>query len=158
MFKILKVLFSFVLIFIIFLNTFEQVDAASRSKIYDKGEWTVYYDSPDNAKTYPHLHFYKSKKHIYCLRLDNLEACDSTGKNENKVPNSVKKEVMKHSKVQSALKKYNPSMFSSNVLKKLKPLIVAGAAVGVVIAAANIFTGAVDDVAAWAALSAALKI
>lgn len=36
MFKILKVLFSFVLIFIIFLNTFEQVDAASRSKIYDK--------------------------------------------------------------------------------------------------------------------------
>ncbi|MBF8417119.1 hypothetical protein [Heyndrickxia coagulans] len=51
-----------------------------------------------------------------------------------------------------------PSMFSSNVLKKVKPLIVAGAAVGVVIAAANIFTGAVDDVAAWAALSAALKI
>lgn len=37
-----------------------------------------------------------------------------------------------------------------------KPLLIAGAAIGVILATVNIFTGPIDDIAAWAALSYAV--
>lgn len=132
------------------------LEKSNRTLIYKKGEWTVYYDPHSSGKPYPHLHFYKNKKHFYCLRLDNLQPCDGTKHNKNKVSKSAMKAVMSHRKVQSTLKKYKPSLFSNSVRKKVQPLIVGGAAIGVIVAAANIFAGPIDDIAAWAALTTAL--
>lgn len=40
----------------------------------------------------------------------------------------------------------------------LKPLLIAGASITVVLATVNIFSGPIDDVAAWAALTAAINM
>lgn len=132
------------------------ISASSRITVYNKGEWKVYLDSPDSAKSYYHLHFYQKNKHIYCLRLDNMNPCDGTKQNADKVPKSVKKAVMAHSKVKEAVAYHTPAINSGWVKDIVKPLLIAGAAVLVVVSAVNIFTGPVDDVAAWAALSAAV--
>lgn len=63
---------------------------------------------------------------------------------------------MAHSKVKNAVSFHTPAINSGWVKNIVKPLLVAGAAVLVVVSAVNIFTGPIDDVAAWAALSAAL--
>lgn len=130
--------------------------AASRTTVYNKGEWTVYLDSPDSAKPYYHLHFYQKRNHIYCLRLDNMQPCDGTKNNKSKVPESVKIKAMAHPKVKKATAFHTPAINSNWVKNIAKPLLIVGAAVLVVISAVNIFTGPIDDVAAWAALSAAL--
>lgn len=131
------------------------VSASSRTTVYNKGEWKVYLDSPDSAKPYYHLHFYQKSRHIYCLRLDNMNPCDGTKRNKDKVPKLVKKAVMANSKVKNAVSYHTPAINSGWVKTIVKPLLVAGAAI-LVVSAVNIFTGPVDDVAAWAALSAAL--
>lgn len=132
------------------------VQAANRTLIYSAHTWKVYYDSPDNAKPYSHLHFYKNSRHVYCLRLDNLQSCDGTAKNKGIVPKHVMKTVMAHHKVKSQVQSYIPAINYGWVKAIVKPLLIAGASVLVVVAAVNIFTGPIDDVAAWAALSAAL--
>lgn len=155
--KIVKTVSIMILTLVLICNVFcTTVSASSRITVYDKGEWTVYLDSPDSAKSYYHLHFYQNSKHIYCLRLDNMNPCDGTKKNKDKVPKSVKKAVMAHSKVKNAVSFHTPAINSGWVKNIVKPLLVAGAAVLVVVSAVNIFTGPIDDVAAWAALSAAL--
>lgn len=82
-----------------------------------------------------------------------MNPCDGTKKNKDKVPKSVKKAVMAH---KNAVSFHTPAINSGWVKNIVKPLLVAGAAVLVVVSAVNIFTGPIDDVAAWAALSAAL--
>lgn len=131
--------------------------ASARTLVYNRGEWKVYLDSPDSAKPYYHLHFYKKGKHIYCLRLDNMQPCDSTAGNKDKVPKSVMEAVHKHSKVKDAVAHHFPTINNGWVKAIVKPLLIAGAAVIVVVAAVNIFTGPIDDVAAWAALAAAVN-
>ena len=64
----------------------KNINAGNRITIYNISERRVVYENPDGAKPYPHLHFYKNKAPFYCLRLDNLEPCDGTGRNKNKVP------------------------------------------------------------------------
>lgn len=155
--KLYKKLSVIILVLALISNIFcTKVFASSRTTVYNKGEWKVYLDSPDNAKPYYHLHFYQKSKHIYCLRLDNMNPCDGTRKNKDKVPKSVMKKVMEHSKVKSAVSYHTPAINSDWVRKIVKPLLLAGAAILVVVSSVNIFTGPIDDVAAWAALSAAL--
>lgn len=126
------------------------VEASAHTTIYNKGEWKVYLDSPDSAKSYYHLHFYKNSKHIYCLRLDNFKYCD--GKDgRDKVPNKVYESVMSHSKVQKAVKYHNPDVEDSSVFKYiLKIGAVSISVILIVIAAFNVFTGPADDMLAWA--------
>lgn len=110
MVKYLRKFVTIILTVVLFFNVFStEASAGSGQWIYNKGGWTVRLDSPDGAKPYYHLHFYKKGRNIYCLRLDNM-----------------------------------------------KPLLVAGAGALVVVSAVIIFTGPIDDIAAWAALSAAL--
>ncbi|MCR0155783.1 hypothetical protein MKC74_06685 [[Clostridium] innocuum] len=157
--KILKKATIFAFAFTLIFSTFTiNASAASRTTVYSKGEWKVYLDSPDNAKPYYHLHLYKKSKHVYCLRLDNMQPCDGTRQNENKVPKSVKQTVMKHANVKKAVIYHKPVINNQWVKNILKPLLIAGASIGVVLAAVNIFTGPIDDVAAWAALTAAMNM
>lgn len=128
--------------------------ASNRILVYDKAGWKVYLDSPDSAKPYHHLHFYRYSKHVYCLRLDNMQPCDSSQKGS--VPKSVMEEVMAVPRVKRVVEQYHPSIGSDWVKAIVKPLLIAGAAVLVVVSAVNIFTGPIDDVAAWAALAAAV--
>lgn len=125
------------------------VSAGSRTTVYNKGDWKVYLDSPDGAKGYYHLHFYKKKKHIYCLRLDNFKYCD--GKNgKDQVPNKVYEKVMAHSKVKSAVKSYHSGVEKSAVFKAVVKVASIGiGAILVVLAAFNVFTGPADDAVAW---------
>lgn len=83
-----------------------------------------------------------------------MQPCDSSQKGS--VPKSVMEKVMATSAVQRVVKMYYPSIDAGWVKTIVKPLLVAGAAILVVLAAVNIFTGPVDDVAAWAALAAAV--
>ena len=85
-----------------------------------------------------------------------MQPCDGTGKNKGKVYKSVMKDVMTNPKVKKAVSYHTPAINSSWVRNIVKPLLVAGAGVLVVVSAVNIFTGPIDDIAAWAALSAAL--
>lgn len=124
--------------------------------VYNKKGWIVYLHTPNSGKGYHHLHFFKRKVHVYCLNLKTMKPCDSTRKNKNKVPKSVKEGVMKNKRVQRAVATYNPIIKTKKFKYLIKPLLIAGASIAVVVATANIFTGPIDDVAAWAALSAAL--
>ncbi|MDU4670519.1 MAG: hypothetical protein E6Y30_00450 [Finegoldia magna] len=156
-----KTLSKFVTIMLtvfLFFNAFSTKASADSGSlwVYNKGIWTVRLDSPDGAKPYYHLHFYKKGKHIYCLRLDNMQPCDGTRKNKDKVYKSVMRDVMKHPKVKKAVSYHTPAINSARVRKIAKPLLVAGDGILVVVSAVNIFTGPIDDIAAWTALSAAL--
>lgn len=140
-----------VIAFCLFLSI--DVEAASRTTVYNQGGWKVYLDSPDTAKSYYHLHFYKSGKHIYCLRLDNFRYCDGKSSGKNKVP----QKVMSNSKVKKAALKHNPSAKKSSIFKKvLKIGAVTISAILIIVAAFNIFTGPADDAVAWAAFLKAL--
>lgn len=85
-----------------------------------------------------------------------MQPCDDTGGNVNKVPKWVKEKAMNDQRVKNAVAYHTPAIKSGWVRAIAKPLLVAGAGILVVLAAVNIFTGPIDDVAAWAALSAAL--
>lgn len=91
------------------------------------------------------------------MRLDNLRPFDGTDRNKNKVPKKIMKEVMQHPKVKPYVISQFPAVNSQWVKVIVKPLFVAGAAVLVVVAAVNIFTGSVDDVVVWAVLAAAIN-
>ncbi len=130
------------------------VSAAARQLVYQSGVWNVYMDSPDSAKSYYHLHFYSGKIHVYCLRLDNMQPCDGTAKNKDKVPRKVRENVMKVSKVKNAVTYHKPAIKNNWVRAIVKPLALVGAGALVVLAAVNIFTGPIDDIAAWSALVA----
>lgn len=132
------------------------VEASNRTTIYNKGEWTVYLDTPDNAKPYYHLHFYKNRNHVYCLRLDNFKYCDGKD-NKDIVPRKVMEKVMEHRKVQSAVKHHNPDVENSSAFKLiLKIGAVTISAILIVLAFLNVFTGPADDAVAWAAFLKAL--
>ena len=90
--KFAIIIISFVLMISVFTTN---VSAAARQLVYQSGVWSVYMDSPDSAKSYYHLHFYSGKIHVYCLRLDNMQPCDGTAKNKDKVPRKVRENVMK---------------------------------------------------------------
>lgn len=144
-----------VIVFCLFLSI--NIEASSRTTVYNKGGWKVYLDSPDSTKSYYHLHFYKGRKHIYCLRLDNFRYCDGKSSGKNKVPQKVMEKVMSNSKVKKAALKHNPSANKSSIFKKiLKIGAVTTTAILVVLAAFNIFTGPADDAVAWAAFLKAL--
>lgn len=82
--KIVKKVSIMMLTLVLICNVFcTTVSANSRITVYNKGEWKVYLDSPDSAKSYYHLHFYQNSKHIYCLRLDNMNPCDGTKNNKD---------------------------------------------------------------------------
>lgn len=129
----------------------------ARTSLFSASGWTVQYDAPTPPKPYPHLHFYYKNSHIYCLRLDNFQPCDGTGGNKNKVPKYIKDKAMNHPKVKAVVKQFNPSIDSGWVRAIVKPLLVLGSGILVVVATVNIFTGPIDDVAAWSALMAALN-
>ena len=67
------------------------------------------------------------------------------------------KDIMKHPKLKPYIISRFPAVNSDWVKAIIKPLFIAGAAVLVIVAAVNIFTGPVDDVAAWAVLATALN-
>ncbi|MDO5047456.1 MAG: hypothetical protein Q4D88_02785 [Anaerococcus sp.] len=120
--KILKKSVTMLLTTILLFNVFSSKASASSSQwVYNKGEWKVRLDSPDGAKSYHHLHFYKSGKHIYCLRLDNMQPCDGTRNNKDKVYKSVMKAVMSHPKVKNAVSYYTPAINSAWVRNIVKP-------------------------------------
>lgn len=150
--------FSFFLVVLVLCLAFSmRIEAASRTTVYNQGGWKVYLDSPDSAKSYYHLHFYKSGKHIYCLRLDNFRYCDGKSSGKNKVPQKVMQKVMNNSKVKKAALKHNPKVKKSSVFKKiLKVGAVSISAILIVLAAFNVFTGVADDAVAWAAFLKAL--
>lgn len=129
-------------------------EASARQLVYEQSPWKVYMDSPDNTKSYYHLHFYNKNTHVYCLRLDNMQACDGTEKNRDQVPKKVRENVMKVKKVQNAVEYHQPEITSSWVKAIIKPLALAGAGILVVLAAVNIFAGPIDDIAAYALLMA----
>lgn len=64
------------------------------------------------------------------------------------------KALHRYPKVKDAAEHYFPNINNLYVKAIVKPFLIAGAAVIVVVAAVNIFTGPIDDVAAWAALAA----
>lgn len=133
-----------------------KVEATKSTTIYNAKGYKVLLHTPDSAKNYYHLHFYKSGKHVYCLRLDNFKYCD--GKNgKDKIPNWLREKVMADSRVQKAVKHHNPGVTDSKVFKRiLKVGAVSLTAILVVLAAFNVFAGPADDVAAWAAFLKAL--
>lgn len=139
---------------IILVSLVSVVSAGNRMTVYNKSPWKVYLDSPDNAKPYYHLHFYHVNRPVYCLRLDNMQPCDK--KNNNYVPKWLTEKVLKIPKVKSAYEHHNPQMKEPWFKSLVKPLLIAGAAIGVILATVNIFTGPIDDIAAWAALSYAV--
>ncbi len=142
----------------VFLIGITNADASSRITVYDDKTWTVYLDSPDNAKPYYHLHFYKKGSHIYCLRLDNFKYCD--GKDDkDAVPKWLMEKVMENGRVQSAVKYHNPNVEQSSVFKTiLKIGAITLGAILVILAAFNVFTGPADDVVAWAYFLKALAM
>lgn len=157
MVKYLRKFVTIILTVVLLFNVFStEASAGSGQWIYNKGGWTVRLDSPDGAKPYYHFHFYKKGRNIYCLRLDNMKPCDGKGNNKGKVPKTVMKSVMAQPKVKKAVSYHTPAINSAWVRSIVKPLLVAGAGALVVVSAVNIFTGPIDDIAAWAALSAAL--
>ncbi|MCW6664256.1 hypothetical protein NHG32_01045 [Aerococcaceae bacterium NML191219] len=64
---------------------------------------------------------------------------------------------MDHYKVKPYIKSRFPAINSGWVKAIVKPLLIIGAGALVVVAAVNIFTGPIDDIAAWAALAAAMN-
>ena len=154
--KLIKRIIILICVTVLFVNANVQ-KVYARTELFSAAGWTVQYDAPTPPKPYPHLHFYYKKKHTYCLRLDNFQPCDGTGGNKNKVPKHIKDRAMNHPKVKSIVKKFNPSIDSGWVKAIVKPLLIVGAAAVVVLATVNIFTGPIDDVAAWSALMAALN-
>lgn len=140
---------------IILVSLVSVVSTENRMTVYKKSPWKVDLESPNNTKPYYHLHFYYKKSHIYCLRLDNMEPCDSK-KNKHSAPKWLKDEVLKIPKVKSAYEHHNPQKKEPWFKSLVKPLLIAGAAIGVILATVNIFTGPIDDIAAWAALSYAV--
>lgn len=144
-----------VLIFCFFLSI--KCEASNRTTVYNQGGWKVYLDSPDSAKSYYHLHFYKGRTHVYCLRLDNFKYCDGKSSGKKKVPQKVMEKVMSNSKVQKAVLKHNPKVKQSSIFKKiLKVGAVSISAILILLAAINVFTGPADDAVAWAAFLKAL--
>ena len=126
--KYLRKFVTIILVVVLFFNVFStEASAGSGQWIYNKGGWTVRLDCPDG-----------------------------TGKNKDKVPKSVMRSVMAQPKVKKAVSYHTPAINSAWVRSIVKPLLVAGAGVMVVVSAVNIFTGPIDDIAAWAALSAVL--
>lgn len=153
-----KCLLIIILVFLATTMISINSNAASRTTVYNKGDWKVYLDSPDSAKSYYHLHFYKKGKHIYCLRLDNFKYCDGK-KNKDKVPTKVYEAVMSHSKVKKAVLYHNPNVKKSASYKAvIKAGAVTIAAILVILAALNVFTGVADDAVAWAAFLKAISM
>lgn len=159
--KFKRIITAILLIAIVSNISLNKIFASNRKLVFSSNQWSVYMDSPDNAKPYYHLHFYQKirghENHVYCLRLDNLQPCDGTRKNQSLVPKKVMEEVMKKDEVQRALQVYYPQIQSDWLKAIVKPLLIAGAGVLVVLATVNIFTGPIDDIAAWAALAGAVN-
>ena len=134
----------------------QNVEAAN-NYIYGDGKSSAYsirLDSPHFSGDVYHVHFYKKTKHLYCMRLDNLQVCDKNKSDRDSVPNWLMEKCMENSKVQSHVKSYNPQVQSNSGV--IKWLLVAGAGILVILATINIFTGPADDVGAWALFFAAL--
>lgn len=118
---------------------------------YDLGSnYCFRIDSQNSSTGEPyHIHIYKKKVHIYCMRLDNFKECD---KNKNDVhkfddlPNVVKEGVMAHKKVQERVKVYNPDAQKwSDSIPFIKSL-----AISVIVVALVVTPIPGDEYVAWA--------
>ena len=149
--------FSLLLTTILLAFPVKSVSAAGNHYIYGDGKKSAYsirLDSPHFGGDVYHIHFYKGKKHLYCMRLDNLQVCDAKKSDRSRVPEWLMEEAMNNKSVQDRIKDYNPSLESNSGV--IKTLLVVGASALVILATINIFAGTADDVAAWSLLLAAI--
>lgn len=91
--KLVKI-FSMMFVVMAMIFTVLVTKVSADSWLFNFSVWRVELDIPTTSKPYHHLHFYKGDDYIYCLRLDNMQPCDGTDGNVNKVPKWVKEKAV----------------------------------------------------------------
>jgi len=147
-------------VILLFVSTSQINSVSAAGKVYNAGGgWTYRVDTPDNAKPYHHIHFFKRGKSVFCLRLDNMKPCDKRTNDYSsfdKLPSKVKSHVTENGFVQKAVKKENPKT-DSWVKKIPKWALVSVATLAVFLGTATFFFPG-DDAVAWAFFLRAIAI